>query len=68
MKNISPLVLPNFYGMPIEEPNSFPFDFDILCQSCNYVNDAQKFKLFPIVECFHSIEITDYFLKDLYHL
>lgn len=47
MKNINPLALPNFHGMATEDPGAFLFQFDILCRSCNYVNDAQKLKLFP---------------------
>ena len=47
MKNIPPSVLPNFIGMVIEDSNDFLFEFDILCRSYNYVDDAQKFKLFP---------------------
>ena len=47
MKNISPSVLPHFHGMPTEDPDSFLFEFYILCKIYNYVNDAQKLKLFP---------------------
>ena len=46
MKNISPSVLPHFHGMSTEDLDSFLFEFDILCRSYNYVNDAQKVKLF----------------------
>lgn len=31
MKNIPPFVLPNFYGMSTEDPDSFIFEFDNLC-------------------------------------
>ena len=31
MKNIPPSVLPNFYGMASEDPDSFLFEFDIIC-------------------------------------
>ena len=31
MKNIPPSVLPNFYGMASEDPDSFLFKFDIVC-------------------------------------
>ena len=47
MKNIPPSALPYFHGMSTEDPDSFLFEFDILCRSYNYVNDAQKLKLFP---------------------
>ena len=33
--------------MSTEDPDSLLFEFDILCRSYNYVNDAQKLKLFP---------------------
>ena len=47
MKNIPPSALPHFRGMSTEDPDSFLFEFDILCCSYNYVNDAHKLKLFP---------------------
>ena len=47
MKNINPSILPTFHGMSIEDSNVFFFKFGILCQSYNYINDAQKLKLFP---------------------
>ena len=36
MKNIPPSVLPNFYGMSTEDPDSFMFEFDILCRTYGY--------------------------------
>jgi hypothetical protein len=33
--------------MSTKDPDSFLFEFDILCHSYNYVNDAQKLKLSP---------------------
>ena len=36
MKNISPSVLPHFYGKVVEDPDEFIFDFDILY--CSYDN------------------------------
>ena len=47
MKNIPPSSLPNFYGKINEELDTFLFDFDILCRSYNYLQDAHKLKLFP---------------------
>jgi hypothetical protein len=47
MKNIPPSVLPNFRGTITEDPDAFLFEFDILCRSYNYVDDAKKLKLFP---------------------
>jgi len=40
MKNINPSILPTFHGMSIEDPNAFLFEFDILCRSYNYIDDA----------------------------
>ena len=47
MKNISPSVLPRFYGKAIEDLDEFVFEFDILCRSYNYTINAQNLKLFP---------------------
>ena len=47
MRNIPPAALPHFYGKVHEEPNSFLFEFDIMCRSYDYSSDAQKLKLFP---------------------
>jgi len=44
MKNIPPSVLPNFYGMATEDPNNFLFEFDILCRTYGYTNDAHKLR------------------------
>jgi hypothetical protein len=47
MKNIPLSSLPTFRGMLTEDPELFLFEFDILCRSYNYLDDAQKLKLFP---------------------
>ena len=47
MKKIPPSSLPHFHDMSTEDPNSFLFEFNILCRSYNYVNAAHKLKLFP---------------------
>jgi len=47
MKNIPPFALPNFHGMVSEDPETFIFEFDVLCHSYDYSSDAQKLKLFP---------------------
>ena len=33
MKNISPSMLPHFYGKATKDPDGFLFEFDILCRS-----------------------------------
>jgi hypothetical protein len=61
MKNIPLSSLPHFHGMSTEDPDSFLFEFDILCRSYNYTNSAQKLKLFPstlkdsTLRCFMSL-------------
>jgi len=47
MKNISPLALPHFHGLTTEDPDTFLFEFAIICQTYDYVEDKQKLKLFP---------------------
>jgi len=46
MKNIPPSVLPNFYGMASEDPDSFLFEFDIVCRTYDYTDDAHRLRLF----------------------
>ena len=46
MKNIPLSALPNFHGLSTKYPDEFLFEFDILCRSYDYVNAAQKLKLF----------------------
>jgi hypothetical protein len=47
MKNIPLVALPHFHGLSSEDPNTFLFDFDVLCHSYDYSSDAHKLKLFP---------------------
>jgi hypothetical protein len=47
MKNILPSVLPNFFGLSTEYPNAFMYEFDIICRTYGYTNNAKKFHLFP---------------------
>jgi hypothetical protein len=47
MKKIPLSTLPTFYGKSSEYLDTFLFEFDILCMSYNYLQDAQKLKLFP---------------------
>jgi hypothetical protein len=47
MKNIPLSALPTFYGKTSEDPDTFLFEFDILCGSYNYLQDAHKLKIFP---------------------
>ena len=47
MKNIPPSSLLSFYGKSNEDPDTYLFEFDILCRSYNYLQDSHKLKLFP---------------------
>jgi len=47
MKNIPPSVLPKFYGMASEDPESFLFEFYIVCRTYGYIDDAHRLRLFP---------------------
>lgn len=46
MKNMPLASLPLFHGMTSEDPDTFLFEFDILCRRYNYYDDARKLKLF----------------------
>jgi hypothetical protein len=47
MKSIPHSSLPNFHGLSKEDPNSFLFEFNVLCRSYDHVTNAQKLNLFP---------------------
>jgi hypothetical protein len=47
VKNIMLSWLHLFHGISSEDPNSLLFEFDILCISYNYTDNAKKLKLFP---------------------
>ena len=47
LKNIPTTTLLKSYGLLIEYPNTFLFEFNILCHSFDYKTDAHKLKLFP---------------------
>ena len=47
MKNISPSALPHFHGLSTEDPDTFLFEFDVICQTYDYTDDEKKLKLFP---------------------
>ena len=55
MKSIPTTSLPSFYGKTSEDPDTFLFEFDILCGSYNYLEDAQKLKLFPATLTYSSL-------------
>ena len=47
MKPIPLTTLPNFHGLSSEDPDTFVFEFDIVCRGYDYIYDAQKLKIFP---------------------
>jgi len=47
MNNIPISSLPSFQGMIMEDPDTFLFEFDVLCISYDYTADAQTLNLFP---------------------
>jgi len=47
MKNNSPSVLPHFHGLTTEYPDTFLFEFFVLCRTYDYAEDEKKLKLFP---------------------
>lgn len=47
MKNISPSTLPHFHGLNSEDPDTFLFEFALICRTYDYTFDDQKLKLFP---------------------
>ena len=47
MKNISPTSLPHFHGLTSKDPDTFMFEFFVLCRTYDYASNDQKLKLFP---------------------
>ena len=48
LKNIPPTALPKLYGLATEEPDTFLFEFDILCHSFDYNTNSHKLNFFPL--------------------
>ena len=47
MKNISPSALPHFHGLTTKDPDTFLFEFVVICRTYDYAEDEKKLKLFP---------------------
>jgi len=47
MKNINLSTLPHFHGLTTEDPNTFLFEFSVICQIYDHTDDKKKLKLFP---------------------
>ena len=46
MKNIPPSFLPKFHSLRSEDPETFLFEFEIVCRSYGYLLKTQKLRLF----------------------
>ena len=46
-KPIPLAALPNLHGLVSKDPETFLFEFDIVCWGYDYTTDAQKLKIFP---------------------
>jgi hypothetical protein len=47
MKNINPSSLPHFHGLVYEDPDTFLFEFAVICRTYDYTTNEQKLKIFP---------------------
>lgn len=47
MQNINPTSLPYFHGMITKDQETFLIEFEVLCRTYDYMNDAQKLRMFP---------------------
>ena len=47
MKNINPIVLPNFLGIILEYLGTFLLEFEVAYRTYDYTMNAKKVKLFP---------------------
>ena len=41
-----PVAIPNFHGLTTKHPNTFYFEFEVVCRTDDYILDAQNLKLF----------------------
>ena len=48
MNIIPPSSLPNFYGLENEDPDTFLFEFELLCRGYDYCTNDQRLKVFPL--------------------
>lgn len=47
MKNIFPSSLPHFHGLTTEDPNTFLFEFVVICRTYDYAKYDKKVETFP---------------------
>ena len=48
MHSIPPFTLPKFHGLENEDPNTFLFEFEVLCRGYGYCTNAQILQVFPL--------------------
>ena len=46
--HISPSALPKFHGLENEDPDTFLFDFEVLCRGYGYYTNYQRLQVFPL--------------------
>lgn len=39
--------LPSFHGLTSKDPDTFLFEFDIVCRGYDYITNQKKLKIFP---------------------
>ena len=49
MRPIPLTALPSFHGLSSEDPDTFLFEFDIICRGYDYIADAQRLKIFHAI-------------------
>lgn len=47
MKNIIPIALPHLHGLTSEDPDTFMFEFVVVCRNYDYTSYEQELNLFP---------------------
>ena len=48
MHSIPPSALPKFHGLENEDPDTFLFEFEVLCRGYGYCTKAQRLQVFPL--------------------
>jgi len=48
MHNISLSALPKFHGLENEDPDTFLFEFEVLCRGYGYCTNSQRLQVFPL--------------------
>ena len=65
MKNINPSSFPHFHGYASEDPDTFIFEFEVVCKTYDYMSKAKKLKLLPstskdaTLRLFMSLEVNN---------